>query len=88
MITRDLTVTFTCDRCGVTASAESELLPLGWSTLSVQTTLGTKTYQLGPECLQGLDGRTPLLGWWKVWAGPGGNPSGPPKLPPLTAPAP
>lgn len=79
MITRDLSVTFTCDRCGATETAESQLLPVGWVNATVSTPLGTKTYQLGPECLEGLNGRSPLLGWWSEWS-TGANPDWPPAL--------
>ena len=72
MIKRDLTVTFTCDRCGASVTAESELLPVGWVNIQVSTTKGTVPYQIGPECLKGLNGRSPLLGWWTAWTGGGG----------------
>ena len=80
MITRTLSVTFTCDRCGATLTTESDLLPPGWTNATVSTPLGTKTYQIGPECLEGLNGRSPLLGWWSTWTGGGGNPEWPPSL--------
>ena len=80
MISRSLTVTFTCDRCGAAVTGESDLLPQGWVNATVSTPLGTRTYQIGPECLEGLNGRSPLLGWWKDWTGGGGNPDWPPSL--------
>lgn len=80
MITRALSVTYTCDRCGVTATGASELLPVGWTAISVSTPLGTMTYQVGPECLTGLNSRSPLLGWWSAWTGGGGNPAWPPNM--------